>query len=138
MASPVAGGSGQVISLKYQGGAAPLQFSCIKLGTAAMTCDTATAKTDKILGIVQELPMSIQTSTNWFAPVALSGVSYAVASAAIAIGDTLIPTTAGKMATGTRTTWSGTFVMTIGVAMSASASDLDIFTVLIRPQENGY
>lgn len=138
MASPVAGGGGLEPSFKWQNATAPLLYTVAKLGTAQMTCDQSTAKTDKVLGIIQGVPSSTQVATKWHAPVMLSGISYGLAGAAVALGDTVIPTTLGKLIAGTRTTWSGTYVNTVGVAFSAAASDLDLFTVLIRVQENGY
>lgn len=138
MASPVAGGGGNEPSFKWQNASAPLLYTVAKIGTAAMSADQATAKTDKILGVVQEVPSSTQTATKWHAPIMMSGISYGLAGAAVAIGDTIIPTTAGKMIAGTRTTWSGSFVNTVGVALSVAAADLDLFTLWIRIQENGY
>jgi len=74
---------------------------------------------------------------NEHAAVRVSGVSYAVAGAAITINSVVIATTAGKVidASTRNTTLGATRDYTIGIALSAANADGDIITVLVRPLE---
>lgn len=131
MASPITG-SGVDLSFRWQNATRAVQYTVAKPGTATMTCDQGTAASDYPLGIIQNVPQQ-----NEHAAVRISGVSYAVAGAAITINDVVVATTAGKViSAGTRnTTLGATRDYVIGIALQAAAADGDLIPVLVRVQE---
>lgn len=131
MASPIEG-SGIDLSFRWQNATRAVQYTLAKPGTATMTCDQGTAATDFPLGIIQNVP-----AQNDHATVRVSGVTYAVAGAAITINSIVLATTAGKLIdAGTRdTTPVATREYVVGIALSSAAADGELFTLLIRPSE---
>jgi hypothetical protein len=83
----------------------------------------ATADTDLVIGVSQ-----LTVATGEQCPVAMSGTSKITASAAISIGDLVVATTGGKIAT---TTTDKKRV--IGTALEAATADGDLIEVLLTP-----
>lgn len=83
--------------------------------------ELATAATDTVLGVLQRKGVATEV-----VPVMESGISMVVASAAIAKGALVGPTTGGKAVTVSTGAYSG-------IAMEAAEAADDIIPVLLRP-----
>ena len=93
------------------------QYYVVKVNTSGAII-LAAATTDRPLGVLQNNPTSGKTAS-----VMTSGVTKVVASAAIAIGDRVMCTAAGKVATATSTNYA------FGTALVAAAADGDIISI---------
>jgi hypothetical protein len=85
------------------------------------------------LGLCQENIDLVKVQTaKAYAAVAISGIAFALADGAIAVGAAVIPsgTTAGRLITATVGT---TGRPQVGVAMTAAVNAGDVFTVLLTP-----
>lgn len=95
------------------------QFLALEL-TAADTVDGANAATDFVIGILQNKPKSGEA-----AQVRSWGISRAVASATIAVGDRV-----GTAATGKLVAKTVAADLVCGIALTAAAAD-ELFSVLL-------
>ena len=91
--------------------------------TGTYTCDTATAASDKVIGVA-----TLAADAAAQVPVQLSGTCKITASAAITAGAYVVATTAGKIVTSTTDKDKP-----IGLALEAAAADGDLIEVLLTP-----
>jgi len=118
-------------SAKYVSSAALYVGCALTLGTVYKEVVVATATTDKPYGIAAQT--GVQNDNVGFL---LPGQTVkAVASAAIAIGALVAPTTAGKMVTVTKGGVQTETNFVWGTAISATAADLGVFEMLFQPFE---
>jgi hypothetical protein len=110
--------------------AAAAIFTAQKLGTVLQHCTITGAASDTVFGILQETVSAADVTLGRACAVRVIGVSRCIASAAIAIGARVVPTTAGKLVTAPGATANQNQV---GIAMSAAAADGDHFDVLLTP-----
>jgi hypothetical protein len=91
-------------------------------------CTESGAAADTVIGILQETVSAADATLGRACAVRVIGVSRAIASAPIAIGARVVPTTAGKLVTAPGTTANQNQV---GIALSAAGADGDHFDVLL-------
>lgn len=109
--------SGQVIK-NFLAGAAIIALRCVKL-TAADTVQNTSAATDKAVGIATD----IGAASGERQDVLLSGVAWAEAGAATAVGDLLISDASGRVITATAGAGSNVRVIGIGIDAAGAAGD---------------
>lgn len=97
------------------------QYTVVKVTSTG--CDTATADTDKIIGICQNAPAASEQAVIRFA-----GTSKLVSSGSIAVGDRVTATTGGK---GVTTTTDKKVI--VGMALQVGTTSGDICEVLLTP-----
>jgi hypothetical protein len=107
------------------------QFYCVKVGTVSQSCTIATASGDFILGVAQEACDATDAGLGRIINVRLLGISRCVAQAAISRGARVRAHSSGKV-TGLAGA-AGTSENVVGIAMTASAADLDHIDVLLTP-----
>lgn len=131
MASAVTG-SGVDISMKWANASASTIYNVAKPGTTALTCDQATANTQYPIGIIQTGGVAQNNNV----AVRISGVSYAIASAAISIGARVTATTSGQVVTYAKGgTYPTGITYSVGTALTAAANAGELITIIVNPCE---
>ena len=111
---------GTDITIVASGDLSANQYRAVKLDANGRTVAVSTQGDVATLGVQQDKPSALgQPST-----VRISGITKAVAGAAIAVGARVTPNATGQMITGT------TGNQVVGIALTAAASG-DIFSVLL-------
>lgn len=110
------------ISKKAAGDLSAKQYLFMKM-SADNTVDTCAAITDVAVGVLQNDPSAAGKP----ATVAVLGTTKVVAGGAIAVGDLVAPTAAGKAQTAASTQYPR------GVALEAAAADGDVIEILLAP-----
>ncbi|MBX9702379.1 MAG: DUF2190 family protein [Acetobacteraceae bacterium] len=116
-----------VLLLKnFTAGGAIAAFRCVRL-SAAETVVQATAATDAVIGVVQELPVVLGERVD----VAVSGIAFAEAQGTIALGDLLTAQGVGRVQPAAPA--AGVNNRIIGIALEASTATGDIIRILLTP-----
>lgn len=116
--------SGQVFK-NFLAGAAITALRCVKL-SAADTVINASAAADKVIGIASD----VGAASGERQDVLLSGVAWAEAGAATALGDLLISDASGRVITATAA--AGTNVRVVGIGIDAAGAAGDQIRVFIN------
>lgn len=103
------------------------QFYAVKIGSSAMTADLNDAQGERLIGIVQEEISTADATKGRVADVRVSGISRAVASAAITVGSVVTGTNDGRVMT------ADTGDFPLGVALTAADAAGDQLDILLQP-----
>lgn len=115
------------LSKNFQAGAAIAAFTLVKHGTADDQVVAAAAATDLVIGATQDIAPAINERVD----VAITGITYITAGAAIARGKRLMSDASGRVIEAAAT--AGSNVETIGVAMEAASAAGDVIKVNLVP-----
>ncbi|MBX9700915.1 MAG: DUF2190 domain-containing protein [Acetobacteraceae bacterium] len=110
----------------FTAGGAIAAFRCVRL-SAAETVVQATAATDAIIGVVQD----VAPASGERVDVAVSGIAFAEAQGAVGLGDLVTAQGVGRVQTASPA--AGVNNRVIGVALEASTATGDIIRILLSP-----
>ncbi len=116
-----------LLSKSFQAGAAIAAYTLVKHSSADDVAIAAAAATDLVIGATQD----VAPASGERVDVALVGITYITAGAAITRGARLMSDSSGRVITAAAS--AGSNVYTIGVALESAAAAGDIIRVHLAP-----
>ena len=113
------------LAKSYTAGGTIPAYTIVKL-SAAETVVAAAAASDAVLGVSEDIPSVSGERVD----VTLTGISFVVAGAAVALGALVMSDASGRAITATAA--AGTNVRTIGMALEAASAAGDVIRVLLQ------